>query len=325
MSDVGTGGRPSRAMIVAAFAAVYVIWGSTYLAIRFAIETLPPLLMAGIRFVIAGAMLYAWMRVRGARRPTRSEWLGATVVGALLLLGGNGLVVWSEQRVPSGMTALLVATVPLWMVLMTWLRPNGTRPTAMVATGVALGLAGLAILVQPSTIMGGGAIDPLGALVLLIASLSWAAGSLYSRQATMPPSPLLATAMEMLAGGALLILAGALTGEWSQLSLGAVSTRSVVALTYLVLFGSLVGFTAYVWLLRVANPTHVSTYAYVNPVIAVFLGWALADEPITPRTLVAAAIIVAAVVLITAGQTSARVPARTRHAGVRVAASSTDS
>ncbi|MBX6330421.1 MAG: drug/metabolite exporter YedA [Gemmatimonadaceae bacterium] len=312
-------------MIVAAFAAVYVIWGSTYLAIRFAIETLPPLLMAGIRFVIAGAMLYAWMRVRGARRPTRSEWLGATVVGALLLLGGNGLVVWSEQRVPSGMTALLVATVPLWMVLMTWLRPNGTRPTAMVATGVALGLAGLAILVQPSTIMGGGAIDPLGALVLLIASLSWAAGSLYSRQATMPPSPLLATAMEMLAGGALLILAGALTGEWSQLSLGAVSTRSVVALTYLVLFGSLVGFTAYVWLLRVANPTHVSTYAYVNPVIAVFLGWALADEPITPRTLVAAAIIVAAVGLITAGQTSARVPARARHAGVRVAASSTDS
>jgi drug/metabolite transporter (DMT)-like permease len=305
--------RPSTAKVVAAFAAIYTIWGSTYLAILYAIETLPPFLMAGVRFVIAGSVLYGWAWLRGARRPvTVLHWKSALVVGGLLLLGGNGAVVWAEQRVASGLAALLVATVPLWMVLLDWLRPGGAAPDRRTATGIAIGLLGLALLVGPESLLGGGRVDPIGAGVLVMGSLSWAAGSLYARRARLPEPPLLATALEMLAGGALLVLAGVLTGEIGRLDPGAVSARSLLGLLYLIVFGSLIGFTAYTWLLGVSTPARVSTYAYVNPVVAVLLGWALAGEPLTPRMALAAAIIVAAVAAITAGQATRRRPAMER-------------
>ena len=288
-----------RAEILLAFAAIYVIWGSTYLAIRFAIETLPPFLMAASRFLVAGPLLYAWARWRGAARPAPGHWRAAAVVGALLLLGGNGAVVWAEQRVPSGVTALLVAMVPLWMVLLDWLRPGGVRPTLAVFSGVALGLAGLVLLVGPEQILGGEHVDHAGALALAFGCLTWSIGSVYSRHAPLPASPQLATAMEMVAGGALLLVASLARGEWQQLAAQAISLRSLAALAYLVVFGSLVALTAYVWLLRQTTPARVSTYAYVNPVVAMLLGWALAGEPLSARTLVAAAVIVGGVVLIT--------------------------
>ena len=293
-------------LVIAAFAAIYLIWGSTYLAIRFAIETMPPLLMAGVRFLFAGGLLYAWTRLSGTPRPTRMNWRAAALVGGLLL-GGNGAVTWAEQWVPSGLAALLIATVPLWMVLLAWLR-GGERPTLGVAGGLALGLVGIILLIGPGELLGGSHVDPVGALAILLGSVSWAAGSLYARRAPMPAAPLLGTGMEMLAGGALLLLVGLATGEGAQIHLEAVSLRSVLALGYLVVFGSIVAFSAYVWLLRVVTPARASTYAYVNPVVAVFLGWALASEPLTPLTLVAAAVIVAAVALIVMQQ------ARSNHA-----------
>ena len=292
-------GRPSRMRVASAFAAVYVLWGSTYLAIKFALESLPPFWMAGSRFLIAGALLYVWARRRGESKPTRIHWRSAVVVGGLLLMGGNGGVVFAEQRVPSGLAALLVATVPLWMVMLDGAGRGWRRPPLQVLLGIGLGLAGVALLVGPGRFAGGHGVDPLGAGVLLFGALCWATGSLYSRRAPLPPSPLLGTAMEMLGGGACLAVAGLLTGEWHRLDLAAASPRSLLAVAYLVIFGSLVGFTAYVWLLKVSTPPLVATYAYVNPVVAVFLGWAFAGEPVTARTLLAAAVIVGAVVLIT--------------------------
>ncbi|GAC1696691.1 MAG: drug/metabolite exporter YedA [Gemmatimonadaceae bacterium] len=298
---------PTRAKIVAAFAAIYLIWGSTYLAIRFAVETLPPFLMAGTRFLLAGSMLYGWARVRGARAPTRLHWRSAAVIGGLLLLLGNGGVVWAEQRVPSGITALLIV-VPFWMVVLEWVRPRGRRPTLTVLAGLVLGLIGVGLLVGPDAVRGVGSVNPVGAVVLIFASLAWAAGSLYSREAVLPPSPLLTTGMEMLAGGALLTLGSLVLREPQGFHLSAISARSVGAVAYLITFGSLVGFTAYVWLLQVAAPAKVATYAYVNPVVAVYLGWALAGESVSPRTGLAAAVIVAAVALITLERKAAAVP-----------------
>lgn len=293
----GTSGR-----VVAAFAAVYVIWGSTYLAIRFAIETMPPFLMAAARFLIAGALLYAWVRLRGAPRPRLIHWRSALIVGGLLLLAGNGVVSWAEQLVPSGIAALLVAMVPVWMALQNWLRPGGTRPRALVIVGLALGFAGVGLLVFRGGDANGGSINLIGAGAILGASFCWAAGSLYSRRAPMPPVPLLATGMEMLCGGALLLILAVALGEPAQLHLEAVSLRSALALVFLIVFGSLIAFTAYVWLLRTVAPARVSTYAYVNPMVAVFLGWAFAGEQVTGQTLLAAGVIVGAVALIMAAR-----------------------
>jgi len=285
--------------IVTALGSVYLVWGSTYLAIRFAIETLPPFLMAGVRFLIAGAILYAWVRGRGAARPTRAQWGGAAVVGGLLLLGGNGSVVWAEQYVDSGPTALLVATVPFWMVLLDWLRPGGRRPRTTVWLGVGLGLVGIVLLVGPGELVGGQGLYLPGAMVLLAASLLWSVGSLLSRTVPKPDASFLGIAMQMLSGGALLLVASVVAGEPARFVLDDVTLRSVAALAYLVVFGSIIGYASYVWLLGVAPASLVSTYAYVNPVIAVFLGWLLADERVTARTVVAAGIIVGAVALIT--------------------------
>ena len=289
-----------RFRLTAAFAAVYLVWGSTYLAIRFAVETLPPLLMAGARFVIAGVLLLSWsMAIRKATWPTRSDWRVGLIGGTLLLVGGNGLVVWAERRVPSGITSLLVAVVPVWMVVLDWLRPAGRRPPALVFLGLALGLGGLALLVGSDSLQGHGAVDATGAAVLVLASLFWALGSLYTKHAPRVSSGLNGSATQMLAGGGALLLAGTVTGELSRLDLAHASTRSLLGFFYLVTFGSLIGFTAYFYVLAHTTAAKASTYAYVNPVVAVFLGWALASEPVSARTLLAAAIILSGVAIIT--------------------------
>jgi drug/metabolite transporter (DMT)-like permease len=290
-------GVPSRGRILLAFAAVYVLWGSTYLAIRFGVETIPPFLLAGARHLTAGLLLYLWMRLRGAARPEAVHWRSAAVVGGLMLFGGNGLVTWAEQRVPSGLAALIVASVPIWMAVLEGFERR-RRPGMAVIIGLLLGLAGIALLVVPGKFGGNGHVDALGAAALLLASVCWSTGSLYSRRAKLPASILTATAMEMIAGGVWLFSAGLFTGEWRALRLSAVSLKSAVSLGYLVIFGSLIGFTAYVWLLKVVSPARVSTYAYVNPIVAVALGSLLAGEAITLRIGVAALVIVGAVALI---------------------------
>jgi drug/metabolite transporter (DMT)-like permease len=289
----------NRARLLASFLAVYIIWGSTYLAIRFAIETLPPLLMAGARFLLAGLIMFTWAWLCGAR-PSRAHWIAGAIMGILLLAGGNGLVVWAEQSVPSSLTALLISLTPLWMTLIDWLRPGGARPSLPVAAGLALGFAGIVLLIAPwERGVGAGALNLGGIALVLVASCSWAAGSLYGRGAKLPASPVLGTGIEMLAGGGVLLAAALLTGEAGQLHLDHVSARSGLAFGYLVVFGSIVAFTAYVWLLKHTTIARASTYAYVNPVVAVFLGWAFAGEQLTARTWLAAAVIVAAVVVIT--------------------------
>lgn len=289
---------PSTLAVVGAFAAVYVIWGSTYLAIRFAIESIPPFSMAGVRFLVAGLILMGWARARGVPAPTRAQVRDGAVVGGLLLLGGNGAVVWAEQWVPSGLVALLVATVPLWMVLLDWLWSDGARPSAGLWGGLVWGLFGVGLLVSGREMGGGGSRELAGGLVVLFGALSWAAGSIYSRSARVPPAPRMATALQMLWGGGMLLAVGGATGEWPRWAAATPSTRSVLALAYLVVFGSLVAFAAYIWLLTVTTPARVSTYAYVNPVVALVLGWALAGEPLTPRTGVAAAVILSAVLVL---------------------------
>jgi drug/metabolite transporter (DMT)-like permease len=291
--------RVSRGRVLAAFGAVYVIWGSTYLAILYAIETLPPFLMAGVRFLTAGALLYAWSAPRSERKPTAAEWRAAAIIGALLLLGGNGAVVWSEQTVPSGIAALLVAVTPCWIVLLAWLWHRGERPGWLTWLGLALGVLGIVLLVGPDSLRGNGAIPLAGVAVLMLGSLSWAVGSIYSKNAPTAPGALLSTGMQMLCGGSLLIAAGVLTGEVGRLDVSAISLRSVLALLYLLIFGALVGYSAYVWLLRVARPARVATYAYVNPLVAVILGWALAGEELTVRMGIAAIVIVVGVAMIT--------------------------
>jgi drug/metabolite transporter (DMT)-like permease len=290
-----------RSQILIAFAAVYIIWGSTYLAIRFAIETLPPFLMVGSRFFFAGAAMYLWLRARGAAAPNAVHWKSATILGILMPVLGTGVVVWAEEKVPSGIAALLVSIEPLWIVLLLWVRPGGRRPTAWVIGGVALGLTGLYLLFNPGSDKTSGNVIVEG--ILLLAALSWAAGSLYSRRAPHPENKFVGTAMEMLVASVVLVAVGLATGEASHFSVSATSTKSWMALLYLVTFGSIVGYTAYAWLLKTVSPTLVSTYAFVNPVVAVFLGWAFAREPLNLRMIVAAAIIVSGVALITIGGT----------------------
>ena len=294
---------PPLAAVLAAFAALYVIWGSTYLGIRFAIETMPPFTMAGVRFVAAGAILYAWSRARGAVPATRPQWRTAVVVGACLLLGGNGGVTWAEQFVPSGVAALIVASTPMWMVLLDAVRLRAWPRPAVIA-GLALGLVGIWLLVGPSD-LGSDPVDPVGALAVGAAAFFWAVGSIYQRGAPKAEATLLNVGMQMLAGGALLLLAGVVLGE--RLVLADVSAKSAGALAYLVFFGAIVGYSAYVWLLKVSTPAKASTYAYVNPIVAVLLGWALADEPLGPRVLSASVAVVAAVALITTAR-AARTP-----------------
>lgn len=303
----------SRVLILLAFAAVYLIWGSTYLAIRYAIETLPPFLMAGTRFLGAGAILFTWALISGeSMRASLSQWPRAFVLGALLLLCGNGGVTWAEKYIASGLAALLIASEPLWVVMLNWIISR-RRPNGKVLIGVLIGLAGVAVLVGDGLrqVGAGSLMSLVGSGVVILSSLAWAAGSVYASRKPIQASTSMASGMQMLAGGSLLLLFGFGAGDLERLNLAGASWVSLVAFAYLALFGSLVAFTAYSFLLRNVTPARAATYAYVNPVVAVLLGWLIAGEPLTLRVLLAATIIVGSVVLIT---TFGR-----EHAPVRVA------
>jgi drug/metabolite transporter (DMT)-like permease len=311
MTDMPTShGRSSTLSVALALGTVYIVWGSTYLAIAFVVETLPPILSGGIRFLVAGSLLLAfiaaqaWWRRRhhpGQRLawPRRVEWRTAAVVGTFLLLGGNGLVSVAEQRIPSSIAAVIIATVPIWMSLGEAVLVR-RMPSVLTLGGLAVGLVGVVILLLPSG--GVDEIDPIGIAIVVCSALSWTAGSLYARRAPLPANQLLGSGMEQLLGGSVMLAVAVLLGEFASFEPGSVSTASLLGLVYLIVFGSLIAFTAYVWLLEHAPISTVATYAYVNPVVAVFLGLLFRDEPLTPRILLAAALIIGAVVAMVSGR-----------------------
>ena len=310
-----TGVAPSAARIWAALLVVYLVWGSTYLAILLTIDTIPVFLQGAIRFLIAGTLLYVWSIRRGDReddRPRARQWGAAAVVGAALFLAGNTGVAWAETRVDTGVASLVIATIPLWMAIFDRVA-CGERLGRPALLGLGVGFAGAALLASPT---GSGHMDVAGAAVLLLAAASWAAGSLYARRAPLPRRPLVSSSMQMLTGGAMLAVVAVSSGELGRVH--DVSTESVLALIYLIVFGSILAFTCYAWLLRNARTSLVSTYAYVNPLVAVFLGWAIENEPIGARTIIAGGLILAAVALIVtpregrSGEAVAAVPARGR-------------
>jgi drug/metabolite transporter (DMT)-like permease len=299
--------RPSTAAIAAALLTVYVVWGSTYFAIAVMIETLPPLLAAGVRYGTAGLLMLGALvaharlrrRAQPAERPTKAQWRSAFIIGTLLLLGGNGGVVLAELRIPSGVAAVLVATVPIWLAVFDALLTR-RRPSLLVVGGLVAGIIGVAVLVV--RVDGRAEIDPIGVVLVLGAAICWAAGSLYARRAPLPRSGLLGTGMEMVGGGIALVLGGLLLGELGRVDVASFSTRSLLAVAYLVVFGSILAFTAYTWLLANVSVSVVGTYAYVNPIVAVALGAVLLSEPITLRTLLASVIIIGAVVAMVSGR-----------------------
>lgn len=290
---------PSRTAFVLAFAAIYLVWGSTYLGIRVAVETLPPFLMAGLRFLAAGGLLAAWLAATRGIHATARQWRDNAVIGTLLLLGGNGSLVWAEQYIQSGLAALLVGTLPLLMVLTDWVWRGGHRPTLLTGAGLLLGFGGVAWLAAPWKSVAQGGLNPGGVAAILAGGVSWAIGSIYSRRLAAPLEPLTASALQMLCGGVALMLAALVHGDLARFVPGAVSAHSWLAFAYLIFVGSLVGFSTFVWLIKHSTPALVSTYAYVNPIVAVFLGWLVLGESITARTLAAAAVIVVSVAIVT--------------------------
>lgn len=288
-----------RTKVWIALLSLYIVWGSTYLAIRFAVETIPPFLMAGTRFLISGLILYVWRRLARDPKPTLRQWRSAIVVGLLLLLGGNGVVSWAEQYVPSGIAALIIASIPLWMVLIDTVRPAGIKPDWKIILGLLIGFGGISLLITSSSSLGVEAgFAVLGVAALLLAALLWSLGSIYSRDADLPASSLLGTGIEMLGGAVGLFLVGTLSGEWQALNLTGISMSSLLGLGYLITFGSLIGFVAYVWLLRNAPLPLISTYAYVNPVVAIFIGAWLGSEALNARIILSALIIIGSVVVV---------------------------
>jgi drug/metabolite transporter (DMT)-like permease len=282
-----------------ALLALYIVWGSTYLAIRFSVETIPPFLHASIRFLISGAILFLWRRAAGDAIPTKSNWKSAAIVGTLLLLGGNGLVALAEKNIPSGIAALVISTSPFWLVLFESLRSGGTKPNWQSLIGLVIGFGGVFLLIGPDEITGSGQqFNTFSVILLLIAPFLWSLGSIYARGADMPKSTLISTGMQMLAGSVALFVVSVATGELNGFSFGEVSMRSWWGLLYLITFGSLVGFVSYGWLLHNAPVSLTSTYAYVNPVVAVILGWLLADEALDTRIVIASAVIIGSVILI---------------------------
>jgi drug/metabolite transporter (DMT)-like permease len=308
---------PSRSALILAFTTIYLVWGSTYLGIRVAVETMPPFLMAGMRFLIAGALLLALLKFRGAPWPTAAQWRANAIIGTFLLLGGNGLVVWAEQFIPSGITALLIGVSPLFIVLTEWAWPGGTRPAVATMAALLLGFGGVAWLAAPWENAAGGRLDFGGVIAILVACMSWAIGSIYSRHAKHGADPFLASALQMLGGGAALALTALVHGDLVHFHAAAITGASWFAFIYLIAVGSLVGFSTFVWLMKHSTPARVSTYAYVNPVVAVFLGWLILREPITPRTLAASAVIVTAVAIITIQKNRAAKPATLRGPFIR--------
>lgn len=294
--------RPARegptGRVIAAFAIVYVVWGSTYFGIRYAVESIPPFLMGGSRFVVAGLVLFAWAQRKGFTWPARRQWRDAAISGTLMLLGGNGGVTWAEKTIPSSVAALIVAIVPLWMVLLEWGEPAGKRPTIRVSAGLAIGFTGVAFLVLNGKGYEGNDLNPWGVAAIIAATIAWASGSVFSRHADKPASAFVSTGIQMISGGGVMMVFGLSLGEGSQFRLSAVTAVSAWAWIYLTVFGSLVAFTAYVWLLQVSTPSRVSTTSFVNPLIAVVLGCALGGEPFTANILVSTAMILLAVILI---------------------------
>jgi drug/metabolite transporter (DMT)-like permease len=285
-------------MVLVCFAIVYFVWGCTFYAIRIGVETIPPHLLAGLRYLVAGLFFYPTLRIVTRERPTLAQWRTAFITGALLFAVGNGTVSWAEQTVPSGIAALLVATVSLWMLLVDWLRPGGARPAPRVIAGFILGFLGMALLVGPKHLGNSERIDPAGAFALIGASLAWAIGSIYSRHHPLPRSPLLGAGMQTLCGGVLLCLTSIAIGETRHFHPADVTMRSWMGLLYLTVFGTGLGFSAYVYILKHSTASRVATYAFVNPVVALFLGWFLAGEPLTLRTALASGVILTAVILV---------------------------
>ncbi|MEM6795980.1 MAG: EamA family transporter [Acidobacteriota bacterium] len=315
-------GRPaaysSTLTLIAAFAAVYIIWGSTYLAIRLVMDTMPDFTMIGLRFCLAGALMLAWSAWSGQKAPSRRQIARAAGIGVMLLFGGTGAVVWATVELDTGLVALLIAMEPLWLAILMLFWPGAdSRPSAVTWLSLGLGFAGAALLAAPGEVLGTGAIHLPSALVLMLGCLSWAAGSLISRNTDLPSSQPVNAGVQMVAGGLLLTAAGLLGGEAAEFRLEAFSWTSIAAFLYLVVFGSIIAFSAYAWLIRTVSPTLVATHTYVNPVVAIFLGWLVIDESIGPRTLAAAALILGSVVIMTTHE--ARV-SRRRRAGERAAA-----
>jgi drug/metabolite transporter (DMT)-like permease len=291
---------PSRGLICLALITVYLVWGSTYLGIRFAIESMPPFLMAGCRFVAAGLMMVVVARFRAARWPRVAVWRDALIVGGCLILGGNGSVTFAERYVPSGETALLVGCVPIFMTLFAWFAGITRRPSISISLALALGLAGVGVLAHAGTNSSQASPQQhlLGVVVILFGCVIWSFGSLYARRARRADSAILNIGLQMFVGGTLLFFASLFAGEPTSLNLGAISQRSLLAWIYLVTIGAVIGYSAYVWLVQVASPSLVGTYAFVNPTVAVFLGWLLGAEAIGASTIIGACGIVGAVAII---------------------------
>lgn len=303
--------HPSRTALIGGFAAIYLIWGSTYLGIAYAVETMPPFLMASARFLVAGAIVAGYIALTRGFRATAAQWRDNTIIGGFLCLGGNGLVSWAEESVPSGIATLIISAGPVFIVLMDWAfqvmfrgARHEARPNLLTFIGLALGIAGLGILVGPDVFKQGvGALDPWRVLGLLAATLFWGVGMIYMRYARTPAEPFTAAGIQMLTGSGWLLATAVATGELGRFEPSAVTTTSLLAWGYLVIFGSLIGFSTFTWLMKHSTPAKVSTYAYVNPVVAVFLGWWLRDEIVNGRVFLAAAVIIAGVALITIAKT----------------------
>ena len=278
---------------------LYIVWGSTYLGIKVAIETIPPFFQGALRFLISGLIILIWQKSSGQAMPTRKQWISTFIIGTLLLLGGNGLVSWAEQFIPSGIAALIIATVPLWLVIMEAVRPGGIKPTWQAIVGLVIGFVGIFILAGPAEISGSKTnLDTFGVVALLFATLLWALGSIYSKSADLPKASMVTTGAEMLMGSIGLMVVSLLTGELHGWDPSGISARSIGGVIYLILIGSIAGFGSYIWLLQNAPISLVATYAYVNPIVAVILGYLFANEPLEPRTWIAAAIIIGAVIFI---------------------------
>jgi drug/metabolite transporter (DMT)-like permease len=291
--------KKMKSKIWVALLALYIVWGSTYLGIKVAIETIPPFFHGGIRFLISGLILVIWQRSAGQSMPTRKQWISVAIIGTLLLLGGNGLVAWAEQFIPSGIAALIIASSPMFLVIGEAIRPNGVKPNWQGIVGLLIGFAGIFVLIGPTEISGSATkLNPLGVAALLAACLFWSTGSMYSKSVDLPKSSLMNTGTQMLMGSVSLFIASALSGELHGWDVTAVSARSLYGLLYLILVGSLVGFVSYGWLLQNAPISLVSTYAYVNPIVAVLLGVWLLNEEMEPRIWLATGIIIGSVIFI---------------------------
>jgi drug/metabolite transporter (DMT)-like permease len=291
--------RPASWKVLLAFAIIYFVWGSTFLAIRVGVREVPPFLLAGMRFLVAGAVLYGWMRLRGTPSPSRREWGAATLLAVLIFVLDYGMLFWAERRVPSGIAAVMMATIPVFMTISEILILKTQRITARLAVALLVGIGGVAVLMSRTMNFGDAPIDPVGACALIVGAITWSVASALTRKVPLPAAKAMSSGAQMLAGGVLLTITAGLLGEVRGFHLQAVSTKAWLALAYLIVAGSIAGFTAYVWLIHHESPTKVGTYAYVNPVLAVVVGYSLGGEAVGPRTIVGTSLVLVSVVMIT--------------------------